>query len=68
LGLKFKTPLLAEIELIVLSSLVHSPKLLVLVDHFEKSSILVGPWQAAKTWVLNAATRPIREEVCIIKF
>jgi hypothetical protein len=49
LGLKLRTPLLAEIELMLPSSLVHSPKLLVLDDHFEKSSTLVGAWQAAKT-------------------
>jgi hypothetical protein len=45
--LKLRTPPVAEMELILLSSLVHSPKLLVLEDHFEKSSILSAEEQAA---------------------
>jgi hypothetical protein len=63
--MKLSTPLLAEMELMEPSSLVHSPKLLTLDAHLEKSSILVGPWQAANARAPNVAKRPIKVEVRI---
>ena len=47
--------------------LVQEFKLLVLVDHLEKSSILSAELQAAETPLANAAARPIRVNVRIVK-
>jgi hypothetical protein len=59
LGLKLRTLLAAEMELIVASSLVYWPKLFVLSFHREKSSILRVEEHAARTPEPYAAARPI---------
>jgi len=65
LGLKESTPPAAEIELIDASSLVHEFKLLVLLDHLEKSSIFNAALQAAEAPLTSPAARPIRVKVRI---
>jgi len=57
---KDNTPLAAEMEVMVPSSLVQEPRLLVLLDHLEKSSILRAEVQAAEALLASAANRPIR--------
>jgi hypothetical protein len=48
--------------------LVYSPKLLVLVDHLEKLSIVIGELQAAADTPLSKlAARPIILEICMVE-
>jgi hypothetical protein len=60
-----KTPLLAEIELIVESSLVHSPKVLRLVENLEKSSTVSAELHvaAAAAVTLGASKAPMRIKI-----
>jgi hypothetical protein len=59
-----KTPLLAEIELIVESSLVHSPKVLRLVENLEKSSTVSAELHVAAAAVtLGASKAPMRIKI-----
>jgi hypothetical protein len=48
------------------SSLVHEARLLVLVDHLEKSSILRAALQAADAPLTNAAAKPIKVDVRMV--
>jgi hypothetical protein len=45
------------------SSLVHEPKLLLLLDQLEKSSIFKAALQAAEAPLTSPAARPIRVNV-----
>lgn len=81
MGLKERIPLAAEIEVMEASSavisrchsrckvalpLVHWPKLLVLLDHLEKSSIFSAELQAAWAWPAKPAAMPIRKVARIL--
>jgi len=67
LGLKDNTPPLAVMVVMEPSSLVQEPRVLVLDDHLEKSSILRAALQAAEALLARAATRPIRVNERIIR-
>jgi hypothetical protein len=58
---------ITSLSIVAALPLVHSPKLLVLDDHFEKSSTLTGPWQAPRALAVNPAQRPIKFEKSITK-
>jgi hypothetical protein len=64
---KERTPLVAVMALMDPSSLVHEPKLLVLLDHLEKSSIMSAALQAAEAPLTRPAARPIKVNVRILE-